>query len=155
MRFDLKKTRKPQVDHLSFVHPAQFASEKALISVDADFWIFNPTPDVCCRYRGILLTVVQCRSVGDCKDWHTLLTEYDISGRVSVKYCKAPSILVYFVVSTVESIFPFVLTTFLMSILRRQQVYTFPSQLEIVILKHSLSVTNTHWTYTGSSDVNT
>lgn len=112
MALDLKNTRKLSVERQSYVLPTQSASEKALTNVEEDFRIINPTFDVCCRYRRILLTAVKYKSVGDCKNWHTLLTEYKISSRVNVKYCNASTMLLYFVVSALDSVFPSILANF-------------------------------------------
>lgn len=51
------------------------------------------------RYRKILLTVDQWVSRKSCLDWETLLTAKAISGRVIDKYCNAPIVLQYNVIS--------------------------------------------------------
>lgn len=64
------------------------------------------------RYRSILFTIVQCCVVGAGKNWQTLLTEYAMSRRVNVKYCNAPTMLRYLVVSSEWSASPVVKDSF-------------------------------------------
>jgi hypothetical protein len=81
------------VEHRSSKHPAQFASEKALMSKEEDLLIWSQALVMYFIYLIILLIAAQCVVVGVCKYWQTLLTEKEISGLVRVKYYKAPKTL--------------------------------------------------------------
>ena len=59
MRFFPKNMANPPVDRLSSIHPAQSASEKALIKVDEDILKVSPVVQVSLIYRNIRLTAVQ------------------------------------------------------------------------------------------------
>jgi hypothetical protein len=94
------------MDCLSSTQPAQSASEKALTIIDFDLLIFSPIPHVPRTYLNILLTELQWIVVGACRNWHTLFTAKERSGRVRVRYCRAPTILWYLVESFGPSLSP-------------------------------------------------
>jgi hypothetical protein len=48
----------------------------------------------------------QCTVVGLCRNWHILFTAKARSGRVRVKYCKAPTMLLYRVPSSGDNSTP-------------------------------------------------
>jgi hypothetical protein len=83
------------VDLLSSAHPAQSASEYALTNKELDLYILTPSLVEPLRYLKIRFTDVQCIVVGECKNWQTLFTAKDMSGLVRVKYCNAPTMLLY------------------------------------------------------------
>src|SRR5512142_417684 len=62
-----RKIAKPPVERLSSEHPAQSASENALIVVESDLPIFRPNVKVPLTYLKTLFTAVQCKVVGECK----------------------------------------------------------------------------------------
>lgn len=51
-------------------------------------------------------------AIGEWRNWQTLLTEKAISGLVSVRYCKAPTILLYLEPSATDKGSPNVLVNF-------------------------------------------
>jgi hypothetical protein len=102
-----KKIAKPSVDRRSSEHPTQSASEKTLTRLDRYFLTLIPSCVVPFTYLRIFLTATQCTVVGECKNWHTLLTANDISVRVKVRYCKAPTMLLYLVQSSGPNFFSF------------------------------------------------
>jgi hypothetical protein len=95
-----RKIAKLPVDFLSSVHPAQSVSGKALTIVEDERRMTNANEMVCLRKWRIRLTAVQWTDVGAWRYWQTLLTKKEISGQVSVKYCKASTILQYIVASS-------------------------------------------------------
>lgn len=70
-------------------------SEKPLTDKEEDLFIVNPTIVVCFKYLNILFTIAQWFVFGTCKNRQTLFTGKEISDHVKVKYCKAPTILLY------------------------------------------------------------
>jgi hypothetical protein len=68
--------------------------------------MFSPSSSVACLYRSILLTALQCKVVGAWTNWHTLFTAKEMSGRVSVRYCKSLTMLLYLVESLGPSFSP-------------------------------------------------
>jgi hypothetical protein len=106
IRFEPRNTANLPVDRRSSTQPTQSTSEKALTNIEEDRLIFSPNFKVPCMYRRILLTTLQYTVVGAWRNWHTLLTAKEMSGRVNVRYCIAPTILLYRVESLGPSISP-------------------------------------------------
>jgi hypothetical protein len=92
--------QKTQENLQSSGQPAQSASEKTLSKTEDDLLNVRPLFIVPLMYLKILFTAVQCEVIGACKNGQTLLTEKDISGLVKVKYCNAPTMLMYCVLSS-------------------------------------------------------
>jgi hypothetical protein len=78
------------------------------------FLIWRPMPNVCLRYCKMHLTTVQWSLVGARKYWPTLFMANDKSGRVSVRYCRASTMLQYLVASSELRVVPSCATNFVL-----------------------------------------
>ena len=59
-----------------------------------------PWKIVCFKYQSNRFAAVKCVVVGLCINWDSLLTAKEMSGWVRDKYCRAPIILLYSLLST-------------------------------------------------------
>jgi hypothetical protein len=92
-RFESRKRANPPVDLQSSRQSVQSASEKLDTSTDKDFVIFIRRSMVPLTNHKILLIVVRCSVVGECRYWQTLLSENVKLGCVRVKYYNLPTML--------------------------------------------------------------
>ena len=127
IKLSQRKTAKQPVDRRSSTHPAQSASVNALTSIELDRLNLNPVLIVPLTKRKILFTALKWTVVGECKYWHTLLTEKAMSGLVSVRYCRAPTRLLYRVESSGPSFLPSVILRASLSLIGVcQRAWTYP-----------------------------
>lgn len=94
------------------MRPAQSALKKPSTSIEVDFLIYSPRSTVPRTYRSILFTALQWTVVGAWRNWHTLFTAKDKSGRVSMRYWRAPTTLWYLEESSFPSLVPLVMLSF-------------------------------------------
>lgn len=100
MRLGLRKLMYFEVNFLSTKF-STYSTLKYVVRVEFEIlWIWILLKMVCLKYRGNLFAIAQSVVVGLCINWDNLFTAKEISRCVSGRYCKAPMILLNYVLST-------------------------------------------------------